>query len=124
LIWFRNLKYFVHKKKKVDGIDLEPVEGKSVGEIIKIKRAERAEAIKAALLEEKRIRKEAKKRKKLEGKNGDVEDETQKKARLDVLEQKLNAMRYRPDASPAEMIELEKQVADLKGKLMKKSKTE
>ncbi len=108
---------FLVESLKVDGIDLEPIEGKSVGEIIKIKRAERAEAIRHALAEEKRLKKEAKKRKKMESKAADVEDPSQKRARLDVLEQKLVAMRFRPDAAPADITELEKQIADLKEKL-------
>lgn len=102
---------------KVDGIDLEPIEGKSVGEIIKIKRAERAEAIRVALLEEKRLKKEMKKRKKMEAKAAEAEDPSQKRARLDVLEQKLVAMRFRPDATPSDITDLEKQIADLKEKL-------
>jgi polyhydroxyalkanoate synthesis regulator phasin len=102
---------------KVDGIDLEAIEGKSVGEIIKIKRAERAEAIKHALMEEKRLKKEMKKRKKMESKAAEAEDSNQKRARLDVLEQKLVAMRFRPDATPSDITELEKQINDLKEKI-------
>jgi TATA-binding protein-associated factor Taf7 len=48
----------------VDGIDIEPIEGKSVGEILKIKREETTERLKQQILEEKRLKKEQKKRKK------------------------------------------------------------
>ncbi len=98
---------------RVDGTDLEAIEGKSVGEIIKIKRTERAEALKQRLAEEKRQRKEAKKRKKMEGQN---EADPERKAKIEQVEARLNDLRFRPDAIPAEITALEKELEDLTGR--------
>ncbi len=96
---------------RVDGNDLEAIEGKSVGEIIKIKRMEAAEQMKQRMQEEKRLRKEAKRRKKME-----AEMDPEKKARIEQIQARLGVMRFRPDALPSEISTLEKELEELTGK--------
>ena len=103
------------QKLIVDGQELTAVEGKSVGEIIKIVRLEKAEQLKQQLLEQKREKKEAKKRKKMEAEKKNEEVVVLKKVKLEQLEQKLTNLRYRPDAQPSEITALESQIAQLKG---------
>ena len=49
----------------VDGIEVEPIEGKSVGEIIKIRRQEKAEELAREIREERRAKKRSQKRRKM-----------------------------------------------------------
>jgi hypothetical protein len=97
---------------RVDGTDVEATEGKSVGEIIKIKRMEAAEQLKQRKAEEKRLRKEAKRRKKMDAEM----DPAEKKARIDRLEARLQEIRFRPNTPPSEISALEKELEELNGK--------
>lgn len=105
----------------VDGIDVEPIPGKSVGEIIKAKRQAAEERARQLYLEEKRRKKEEKKRKKLM-KDGNVEKKVKQEDLLQQSDSSIQPQWMVSQEKAERKKKLEKEIEELNQQLKQETK--